>query len=77
MVGNQHFWFQLHLAMHQGVYFRLQSYSQSLHLLDRKQRNNAQIKDIIGEHENLKVSIVRECKCNYCGFCLSKHLKNM
>jgi hypothetical protein len=20
---------------------------------------------------------VRECKCNYCGFCLSKHLKNM
>jgi len=61
--------------MHQGAYFQLQSYAQSLPLLDRKQQNNVQTKDVIGEHKNPKYSIVRECKCNFCGFCLRNHLK--
>jgi hypothetical protein len=74
-VGNQHYWFQLYLTRHQGAYFRSQPYARPIPMLDEKQRNNPQTNDIIGKHENPRVSIMWECKCNFCGFCLPKHFK--
>lgn len=37
--------------------------------------NKPQTKDFLDEHENSKASIVREYKCNFCGFYLPKYLR--